>query len=201
MTFLIKYVLLIYFVINISQCFVDIVFDQSLLNNGFHRLLRSNITLYGNITSCTLLVEEKLPKNFFVIKDELEDTTYEIFATLNQKLDLETISSASNPFSLYVYLNRSQPVTTSLENHSEYFYILPIHLRYHDPKIGGGYREIKKSMAMLFSRCPDGIVTSSSAVVKFPCKPYSTDICEWSSLPFTQLVTFSVDSSWEYKLL
>lgn len=112
---------------------------------------------------------------------------WQIFATLNQKLDLETISSASNPFSLYVYLNRSQPVTTSLENHSEYFYILPIHLRYHDPKIGGGYREIKKSMAMLFSRCPDGIVTSSSAVVKFPCKPYSTDICEWSSLPFTQV--------------
>lgn len=74
---------------------VDVTIDQNLGNAGFHRyvklafyflsfpinipyltffrLLATNITLYGNLTSCNLLLEEKFPKNFYIADSELEN--------------------------------------------------------------------------------------------------------------------------------
>lgn len=33
----------------------------------------TNITLYGNLTSCNLAIEEKFPKNLLINKDELDN--------------------------------------------------------------------------------------------------------------------------------
>lgn len=112
---------------------------------------------------------------------------FQITSRLSSEVNIEVSATDAAPFSLYIYLNRSRPITTSLEFRTTYVYNIPVHVRYHDPKSGGGFREFKKQPAVLFARCPDGTTLTSSAVVKFPCKPNSADLCDWNSLPFTQV--------------
>ncbi len=113
----------------------------------------------------------------------------QILTRVNQKLDIEAMASAGIPFSVHVYLNRSQPVTTSTEYHSQYLYYLPVHVRYHDPKTGGGHKEYKKQPPVVLVRCPEGSSLPSAAIVKLPCEPHSSsDICEWTTLSYAQVI-------------
>ncbi|KAK7580331.1 hypothetical protein V9T40_000960 [Parthenolecanium corni] len=181
-----NYIALPYLFVQYTYALVDITVNQALLNSGFHRSLTTNITLYANLTWCHLLVEDKFPRNVFINVNEVEDSADDIHVRTDQNLDLEATASASNSFSAYIYLNRNEPVQTSTEFSSKYIYTLPVHVRYHDPKTGGGYREFKKHQPTLFARCPTELSLPSSVIVSLPCDHSSAKVCKWTSLPFTQ---------------
>lgn len=106
---------------------------------------------------------------------------------MSHKLNTETSASESVPFSAYIFLNKSQPVATSTEFHTNYFYTVPLRVRYHDPKTEGGVREFKKPSVILFGRCPQGLSLPKGVTVKLLCGPYTSEVCEWTTLPFTQV--------------
>lgn len=177
------------FVVIQSICaLVDITIDQKLENAGFHRLLVTNITLYANLTSCNLLLEEKFPKNFYIADSELENINQfsEVNLKLSHKLNVETAASESVPFSAFIFLNKSQPVVTSTEFRTNYLYSIPLRVRYHDPKTEGGVREFKKPPVILYGRCPSGLSVPKGTVAKLLCDPYTSETCEWTTLSFTQ---------------
>lgn len=185
---MIRYFILICSFIRATHALLDVTIDQHVTESGFHRVLVTNITLYGNLTSCNLAIEEKFPKNLLINKDELDNLVknQEIVTRLNVEIDPEASATTAVPFSSYIYLNKSHPVTTSTEFSSVYVYKIPIHVRYHDPKSGGGFREFRKLPSVLFARCPSENNAFSLSVSKFPCEPHSTEVCDWNSLPFTQ---------------
>lgn len=110
---------------------------------------------------------------------------------LSDKINVEKTATESIPFVAYIFLNKSQPVVTSNEFHTTYLYVIPLRIRYHDPKTEGGVREFKKPPVTLYGFCPQGLNLPKGSIEELPCDPHSSEKCKWTSLPVKQVFHIS----------
>lgn len=154
---------------------------------GFHIDIHSLIELVVDVETapiwgnCTLILRENIPDSFYVDPDQLLELSRSgiLRACTPDKVNIESPQHLSKGHILYVYggFQRSQNLIYS---HLKF----PLHLRYQEPKIGGGYSSAVLKSPHLFIKCKDSINCKNLVKSKAPCYFCGKSNCSWTRFPY-----------------
>ncbi|XP_039292808.1 phosphatidylinositol-glycan biosynthesis class X protein-like [Nilaparvata lugens] len=178
--------LFMYGLSNGFECDFHATMIRSVEKEGFHKELRSLVEIVTTkstekLRDCQVAIEENLPSSFYVDPDQLNNLgAYgKVVACANETVDVEKPQFTSPPLKVYVYSSLNTTGNLLVAN-----LVLPIHLRYHKPRAGGGYEVVKISKPRLFLRCPRRLDCPKQGTMVFPCYRCSLNKCSWLEFSF-----------------
>lgn len=151
------------------NCTSETEISRQIDNIGFHRNVYYNITLRTDCTvsNCKLCIQETIPPGLFVNKDQLNDLLRldRLSATVDGDVDIEAPERES-PYLIVKIYNELNSVGTNtfIANAT-----LPVHLRYHDPQPGGGFRKFTLGQPEVYIHCTDVFLYHTEGTYLTPC--------------------------------
>lgn len=155
---------------------------------GFHRNVYYNFTLNTNCTvnSCKLCLQETIPPGLFVNKDQLTDLLRleRLSATVDGEVDIEAPARDSPTLILRLFKDLSLSATNTLIGNAT----VPVHLRYHEPQPGGGFRKFTFGQPDVYIYCAGIPLYHSEGVFLTQCAGNDKD-----PLPYRKINTYMSD--------
>lgn len=160
---------------------------RQLEREGFHIDIHSLVELVVDIEkasqweNCSLVLRESIPDSFYVDPDQLFELkrTGILQACTTDTVNIETPQHLSKSHTVYVY-GRFQRSQNLIYSHLKF----PLHLRYQEPKIGGGYSTAVLKSPHLMIRCKDSIGCKNIVKSKAPCFFCNHSNCSWMRFPY-----------------
>lgn len=185
--YLVFLMLILYPVSTDIGCNTHATILRQLEREGFHIDIHSLIELVVDIEkaslweNCTLVLRESIPDSFYVDPDQLLELKRSgiVQACTLDSVNIETPQHLSKGHVVYVY-GRFQRSQNLIYSHLKF----PLHLRYQEPKVGGGYSPAILKSPYLLIRCKDSIGCKNIVKSKAPCFLCSHNNCSWMRFPY-----------------
>lgn len=155
--------------------------------DGFHVDISYTIELLVEVEdaarweNCTFALREYISDSFYVNPDQLSNLHRSglLNACTLDKIDTEAPQHLSKRLTVYVYghFQKSQNLIHSTLK-------MPLHLRYHLPRHGGGYSVAEIKAPTLLVQCEDIVECRHLMKTKAPCFYCSQEICNWMRIPY-----------------
>ncbi|XP_051154493.1 phosphatidylinositol-glycan biosynthesis class X protein, partial [Leptopilina boulardi] len=163
------------FITFISALNAEVKLD--LPNGGFHRTLKYDINIKNfEMNNCHVALYFEFPSSFYVNVDEI--------SKLVRRGQLTACSIGEFNVELFAENAGTQNVTVcSRLIGSNVILTLPLHQRYHEPREGGGYIEIKLPKPKLLIGCEERIKEHRVSKVEL-CSPCSELVDKWREISY-----------------
>lgn len=166
-----------------NSCDLQSIVTRTFSKDGFHRSLDYFIEVpyIDGYESCKLCVQEIVPDNFYVDPDEINRLVLsgELSVSINDSVDVELPRESAVSFALLLYSDLYEfngVLVTKLS--------LPMHVRYHAARPGGGTVTATLNEPTVLLYCPKLACPDFSRV--FPCSPGSDEKCLFKTLNITE---------------
>ncbi|KAJ6629255.1 Phosphatidylinositol-glycan biosynthesis class X protein [Pseudolycoriella hygida] len=151
---------------------------MNIQQSGFHRIVKY-ITVFTEPPEkpCDFHLRQTLPSSAYVSVDQLDDLKRfdKIEYFIESNVDVESITSKSSPFNIYLYGD-----TASL-----FVIQLPLHLRYHSPG-SSSFVKVSLENPELFVDCHGQKLSNTTLddhIVDLKCRK-SRNQCKWTKIDY-----------------
>lgn len=190
---MINFIIYLFLLLNFSLsictdigCKTKATMFREIEREGFHITVHSLIELVVDVESawkwekCSILLRENISNSFYANPDQLMELNRSriIQACTPDKINIETPRHLSTGHLVYIYgeMKRSQNLIFVNLN-------FPLHLRYHEPKVNGGYSMAELKPPVLLLNCPN-VDCKNLFKSKAPCSLCGNEMCSWMRIPF-----------------
>ncbi|KAK9506740.1 hypothetical protein O3M35_008617 [Rhynocoris fuscipes] len=157
----------------------------SLENKGFHRNIRYKLEIQDNNTckEYQTIIKQVIPSSLYVNKDQLEDLSRlgKVTAIVNDFIDIEQPEDVSTSHDVLLFGSFEETAQYTVSSNI----YLPVHLRYHLPQVGGGFRSTILPLPKVYVKpCEFSSNSTSKDVTMLPCSADSIKSCLYHLLPY-----------------
>lgn len=173
--------------------------SRTSLHSGFHRTVETvvNLTATSRVLrecNCVILLKELLPSGLYIDTYQTDSLhqhgAAKVFSPT--EIDLELPEYLAQPHEIYAYKNTTN---FNADDLLQAEFSLPIHLRYHQPRMDVKYLSVslRPPTIMTHCTCADWL-SKQDDLVAAPCSEYTYLSCMWLQLQCTggQELSFEV---------